>query len=143
AQASGGPSKGIADGDFYISLTQGDEFRVANDEDESSDTEVFYDSDYDFNDDLIYEKYIDVNVNDNGKVLAKSIYVSKRKSSPKHHGPHSDMDSSEGERSETLNNDMHIYDGQNINVGEESKSVASDELLSLSSSLVKKQARRK
>ncbi|KAL3530516.1 hypothetical protein ACH5RR_009838 [Cinchona calisaya] len=104
--------------------------------------EEFYDSDYEFHDeddDLIYGKYGNVvDVDENGDIALNSEVGLEMNGmgngSRQCHRRKVTFEKNQSRNLDDDDTDLHIYDGKNIAVVDESDSMISEELLSLSSS---------
>ncbi|KAL3517204.1 hypothetical protein ACH5RR_024106 [Cinchona calisaya] len=122
--------------DIDINHTLFEKFRV-----DSTEGEDFHDSEYNFSDvdnNLIYEKYSDVDVDDNRGLVSKIGLGSNRKVAPR-----DDAQPPKTDKRTTLDSDLALHDCQNIEVSKELDSMESDELLNLLISLDEETNKRK
>ncbi|KAL3498479.1 hypothetical protein ACH5RR_041211 [Cinchona calisaya] len=131
-----GSLRGIVD----INATFNDIHIESAEQGNDSEGKEFHDSDYEFHDDddnVIYEKYGNVDVDENGNIAVNyEIGLERDREGDnvaQYHGKRLTF-VMENPRSLDINLDLHIYEGKNIPINEESNSMDSEELLLSSSS---------
>ncbi|KAL3514952.1 hypothetical protein ACH5RR_021854 [Cinchona calisaya] len=105
--------------------------------DDNSESEEFYDSDYEFrgdDDGITYEKYANVDMDKRGELVVNcgTGLENEKHLSNVNTEPHKNRGAGVG--SGDLDIDLYLYDGKNIVIVEDSDSMVSEDLLSLSSS---------